>query len=136
VLGFRWRVANQREADADMQHPGAGHNVGDLGQVDLRYGGEGPAAAAVVRTVRVPKRKDSQQPFRRAALLSEDCTIRSPAHMRRQNGYCGEPPSLAGHAAVQCTPQIRCTHQHGPTTSAGPPVRSGSALNVDAPSRL
>ena len=52
-IGFRWRVANQREADAVMQHSGAGHNVGDLGQVDLRYGGEGPAAAVVVRTVRV-----------------------------------------------------------------------------------
>ena len=75
-------------------------------EIDMpRHGrGEGPAAAAVVRTVRVPKRKDSQQPFRRAALLSEDCTVRSPAHIRGQNGFCGEPPSLAGHAAVQCTP--------------------------------
>jgi hypothetical protein len=36
AIGFRWRVANQREADAVMQHPGAGHYVGDLGQVGLR----------------------------------------------------------------------------------------------------
>ena len=83
------------------------------------------------RSEKIPNsRFGARHYYRKAALFDRLLTFDS------QNGFCGGPPSLAGHAAVQCSPQIRCTHQHGPTTSAGPPVRSGSALNVDAPSRL
>ena len=62
----------------------------------LRHGGENPAAAVVVRTAGVPQRKDPRQPVRGAALLSQGGAVRSPAHVRCQNGFCGEPPSLTG----------------------------------------
>src|SRR5204863_189649 len=53
--GFRRRLANRREADAAMYHPGSCHSVGDMGQVDLRHGGQNPAASVVVWSAGVPQ---------------------------------------------------------------------------------
>jgi hypothetical protein len=54
AIGFRRRLANQREADAAVYHPGACHSVGDMGQVGLRHGGANPPTSVVVWSAGVP----------------------------------------------------------------------------------
>ncbi len=61
--------------------------------------------------------KNPQQPLRRAALLSEDCTIRSPAHIRSQNGFCGEPPSL-NYSDASLITLLMSSHESGATHGA------------------
>ena len=41
AIGFRRRLANQREADAALHHPGTCHVFGNMGQDVLRHGGAG-----------------------------------------------------------------------------------------------
>ena len=54
AIGFRRRLAIQREADAALHHPGAGDVFGNVGQDVLRDGGQDPPTAALVRTARTP----------------------------------------------------------------------------------
>ena len=44
----------------------------------------------------VSQRKHPRQQVRSAALLSQVCTLRSPAQIRCKNGFCGGCPSLTG----------------------------------------
>jgi hypothetical protein len=55
AIGFRGRLANQREADAALYQSGACHSVGDMGRVGLRHGGQNPAASVVVWFAGVPQ---------------------------------------------------------------------------------
>jgi hypothetical protein len=79
---------------AAVHYPRASHTVKDLGPIGLRPGGADSTTAVVVLAAGVPQRKDPGQQVCSAALLSQGCTIRPPAHVRCQNRFCGGPPTL------------------------------------------
>ena len=98
AIGFRRRLANQREADAALHHSGAGTLTGTWDRSAYAMEARDPASVAVVRTAGAPQRKDSRYaPVRDAALLSQDRAVRSAARVRCQNGFFRGSPSLRDH---------------------------------------